>query len=50
MTNINENLDRWFKEKWVDIYKKVDGKHPPCGREAASKSMAHTLNVGHLIV
>jgi len=37
MTNINENLDRWFKEKWVDISKKVDGKHPPCGREAASK-------------
>lgn len=37
MTNITENLDRWFKEKWVDISKKEDGKHPPCGREAASK-------------
>lgn len=24
------NLDRWFKEKWVDISKKdKNGKHPP---------------------
>jgi hypothetical protein len=38
MTNINEDLGRWFREKWVDISKKdKDGKHPPCGREAASK-------------
>ena len=34
---LNEDLRRWFKEKWVDISKKEDGKHPPCGREAASK-------------
>lgn len=28
------DLDRWFKEKWVDISKKdKSGKHPPCGRE-----------------
>lgn len=26
-------LDKWFKEKWVDISKtKPDGSHPPCGR------------------
>ena len=26
-------LDKWFKEKWVDISKKnADGSHPPCGR------------------
>lgn len=30
-------LDRWFKEKWVDISKKKDGKHPPCGRSDADK-------------
>ena len=28
---MNEDLDKWFKEKWVNIGKKVDGKHPPCG-------------------
>jgi hypothetical protein len=26
--NVNEDLRRWFKEKWVDVSKKVDGKHP----------------------
>ena len=30
-------LKRWFKEKWVDISRKVDGKHPECGREDADK-------------
>ena len=36
---VNEDLKRWFKEKWVDVSKKVDGKHPPCGRsDANSKS------------
>lgn len=31
-------IDRWFKEKWVDISKKdKSGKHPPCGRKDADK-------------
>jgi hypothetical protein len=30
-----EDLRRWVKEKWVDISRKVDGKHPPCGRSNA---------------
>jgi len=31
-------LDKWFKEKWVDISKtNADGSHPPCGREDADK-------------
>lgn len=31
-------LDKWFKEKWVDISKtNADGSHPPCGRADASK-------------
>lgn len=31
-------LDKWFKEKWVDISKtNPDGSHPPCGRKDASK-------------
>ena len=31
-------LDKWFKEKWVDISKtNKDGNHPPCGRKDASK-------------
>ena len=33
--NVNEDLRNWFKEKWVDVSKKVDGKHPPCGRKYA---------------
>tara|TARA_R110001592_G_C13176631_1_gene750388 strand:+ start:1672 stop:2118 length:447 start_codon:yes stop_codon:yes gene_type:complete len=36
---IVKNLNRWFKEKWVDVSrKKKDGSHPPCGRGKASKS------------
>ena len=31
-----EDLNRWFKEKWVDVSKKVNGKHPPCGRKKAA--------------
>jgi len=32
------SLDRWFKEKWVDISRRdKNGKHPPCGRSDASK-------------
>jgi hypothetical protein len=30
-----EDLGRWFKEKWVDVSRKIDGKHPPCGRKTA---------------
>jgi len=31
-------LDKWFKEKWVDISKTLpDGSHPPCGRKDAGK-------------
>jgi len=33
---LKEDLRRWFKEKWVDVSRKVDGKHPPCGRSKAS--------------
>ena len=30
---VEKNLNRWFKEKWVDVSrKKKDGTHPPCGR------------------
>ena len=32
---LKEDLARWFKEKWVDVSKKVDGKYPPCGRSSA---------------
>ena len=49
--NLNEDLAVWFGTKkkpkgskqpkgpWVNICRKVDGKHPPCGRpDASSKS------------
>jgi hypothetical protein len=47
--SINEDLAVWFGKKkkpkgssqpkgpWVDICRKVDGKHPPCGRHDTSK-------------
>ena len=32
-------LDKWFKQKWVDIgSKKKGGGHKPCGRKSASGS------------
>ena len=46
---LNEDLAVWFGKKkkpkgssqpkgpWVDICRKVDGKHPPCGRNDADK-------------
>ena len=35
---VEKNLNRWFKEKWVDVSrKKKDGTHPPCGRSKAKK-------------
>ena len=47
--HLNEDLAVWFGKKkkpkgskqpkgpWVDICRKVDGKHPPCGRKDSSK-------------
>jgi len=36
---VNKNLNRWFKEKWVDVSRTgKDGKHPPCGRSKAKTS------------
>ena len=37
---MKEDLDKWFKEKWVNIGKKVDGKHPPCGTSGEKKGYA----------
>lgn len=34
-----KGLDKWFKEKWVDIgAPKKDGKFQPCGRKSAKDS------------
>ena len=41
LTNIlKEDLNKWFKEKWVNIGKKVDGKHPPCGTSGEKSGYA----------
>lgn len=38
-TLVVKNLNRWYKEKWVDVSRKdKDGKHPPCGRSKAKLS------------
>ena len=39
-TPVNEDLNKWFKEKWVNIGKKVDGKHPPCGTSGKKSGYA----------
>jgi hypothetical protein len=36
----NEDLRKWFKQKWVNIGKKVDGKHPPCGTSGEKRGYA----------
>jgi len=33
-------LGKWFREKWVNIGKKKDGKHPPCGTSGSKKGYA----------
>ena len=37
---VNEDLKNWFKKKWVNIGKKVGGKHPPCGTSGEKKGYA----------
>jgi hypothetical protein len=38
---INEDLRKWFREKWVDISRKdKSGKHPACGGSAGKGSRA----------
>jgi|DEB0MinimDraft_3_1074331.scaffolds.fasta_scaffold09168_2 hypothetical protein len=37
-TLVVKDLRRWFKEKWVDVSRTEDGKHPPCGRSKANTS------------
>lgn len=40
--SLNEDLDQWFDEKWVDISKtNDDGSHPECGRDAADNPEAY---------
>ena len=37
----NENLRKWFKEKWVNIgKKKKGGGHPPCGTSGEKRGYA----------
>ena len=37
---LDEDLRKWFKQKWVNIGKKVDGKHPPCGSSGEKSGYA----------
>jgi len=37
---VNEDLRNWFKSKWVNIGKKVGGKHPACGTSGEKKGYA----------
>lgn len=30
-------LRKWFRQKWVDVSRKVDGKHPACGASAGKQ-------------
>ena len=38
---LDENLKKWFKDKWVNIGKKdKSGKHPPCGTSGKTRGYA----------
>ena len=38
---VDENLKKWFKDKWVNIGKKdKSGKHPPCGTSGKKRGYA----------
>jgi hypothetical protein len=38
---VQENLRKWFKDKWVNIGKKdKSGKHPPCGSSGKKRGYA----------
>jgi len=38
---VNENLRKWFSDKWVNIGKKdKSGKHPPCGTSGKKRGYA----------
>ena len=38
---VNENLRKWFKQKWVNIgKKKKGGGHPPCGTSGKKRGYA----------
>ena len=40
-TLVIKNLNRWFKEKWVDVSRKnKDGSHPPCGTSGKKRAYA----------
>ena len=42
-------LDRWFKEKWVDISKtNKDGSHPPCGRKTHQRTNRNNAKVSYI--
>jgi hypothetical protein len=34
------HLHKWFTDKWVNIGKKVGGKHPPCGTSGSKRGYA----------
>ena len=39
--DLDENLKKWFKQKWVNIGKKdKSGKHPPCGTSGKKRGYA----------
>ena len=38
---VDENLKKWFSDKWVNIGKKdKSGKHPPCGTSGKKRGYA----------
>ena len=38
---VDENLRKWFSDKWVNIGKKdKSGKHPPCGTSGKKRGYA----------
>ncbi len=40
MERYEGGLRKWFKQKWKNIGKKVDGKHPECGTSGEKRGYA----------
>ena len=41
MDKVHEDLNKWFKQKWVNIGKKdKSGKHPECGTSGKKRAYA----------
>ena len=48
---VDENLKKWFSDKWVNIgKKKKGGGHPPCGTRGKTRGYAKCVPKSKLLI